>query len=327
MLVTGASGFVGRWVARCLTSVGADVVLAARDEPAMMEVARDYGIEGRVVAVDLSEEGDVDRLVRDVSPAITFHLAGYGVDPQERDAQEARRLNAFSVRWIAEAVSRWGRPAWRGHQLIHTGTALEYGVAPGNLDEATDCVPTTVYGSSKLEGTLALLERCSRGDLRATTARLFTVYGPGEHPSRLLPSLIQAGRDGREIALTAGTQRRDFTYVADVATGLLRLGVAESPPAFLVNLATGQLTTVRAFVETAAPIVGLPGDRLQFGVVPSRPEEMQHEAVTVARLQRVTSWQPGTDVSRGVRATVEILSSLWKPAGGMRLPSPLPSPR
>ena len=82
--------------------------------------------------------------------------------------------------------------------------------------------------------------------MRAVTARLFTVYGPGEHCGRLLPSLIEAARAEKPLELTAGTQLRDLTYVEDVAEGLLRLGLAQAEPGSVVNLATGHLTMVRS---------------------------------------------------------------------------------
>jgi nucleoside-diphosphate-sugar epimerase len=307
-LVTGASGFIGRWVARALVRAGADVVVTARDADALHALRRDYEIRGTTAVVDLSDEAALEALVRDVAPAVTFHLAGYGVDPTERDAAEARRINALSVGWIADAIARWGDRSWRGAQLIHAGTALEYGAAKGNLSEGTAPHPTTVYGLTKLEGAMSLMERCARGDLRAVSARLFTVYGPGEHQARLLPSLIKAAHRGERIALTSGAQRRDFTYVEDVAEGLLRVGVAEAPAGCLVNVATGELTTVRSFVEIAARILGLPTGHLDFGALPDRREEMAHDPVTIARLRRLTSWQPGVGIAEGVRATVAFLA-------------------
>ncbi|NIP76477.1 MAG: NAD-dependent epimerase/dehydratase family protein, partial [Xanthomonadales bacterium] len=67
--------------------------------------------------------------------------------------------------------------------------------------------PTTLYGRSKLAGTLQFRRACQRTGLRGLTARLFTVYGPGEHPGRLLPSLIEAAETDEPLELTAGLQK------------------------------------------------------------------------------------------------------------------------
>jgi nucleoside-diphosphate-sugar epimerase len=136
------------------------------------------------------------------------------------------------------------------------------------------------------------------------TARLFTVYGPGEHAGRLLPSILAAHRSGESLPLTEGLQQRDFTYVEDVAEGLLRLGLASVESGEAINLATGHLTTVRQFVESAAGVLGMPADRLLFGSVPVRAEEMAHDPVSIRRLEQRTGWRPPTGIRDGIGRAV-----------------------
>jgi nucleoside-diphosphate-sugar epimerase len=147
------------------------------------------------------------------------------------------------------------------------------------------------------------MECAARTGVHATVARLFTVYGPGEHRGRLLPSLLEAATGDGPVPLTAGTQQRDFTWVGDVVEGLLRLGALGGEPPGLVNLATGRLVTVREFVERAAAVLRIAPERLRFGALPTRPEEMAHDDVSVARLERLTGWRPATSIEEGVRRT------------------------
>ena len=173
--------------------------------------------------------------------------------------------------------------------------------------------PTTRYGITKLAGTKAV-ERCAIATgLLATTARLFTVYGAGEHEGRLVPTLVAAAQHGRDIDLSLGTQRRDFTFVEDVAEGLLRLGAAQGEPGWTINLATGSLLTVRKFSEIAARVLRLRDGQLHFGALPTRPDEMAHEVVTTARCRALLGWRPGTLPEAGLRATEAFLN-----ARGMR---------
>src|SRR5262249_10879150 len=150
-----------------------------------------------------------------------------------------------------------------------------------------------------------LEQACKVQGLKGVTARLFTVYGPGEHQGRLLPSLLESARTGMPLQLTAGPQRRDFTYVEDVAEGLLRLGLVVAQPGAIVNLPTGQLTSVRCFVEQAASLLHISPDQLHFGALPTRLEEMVHSEVTHERLRRLIAWMPPTDIMTGVRRTVD----------------------
>jgi nucleoside-diphosphate-sugar epimerase len=146
--------------------------------------------------------------------------------------------------------------------------------------------------------------------VKCVTARLFTVYGPGEHAGRLLPSLLDAANRSTPLALTAGRQQRDFTYVEDVAERLLQLACAAAPPGQIVNLATGRLTTVRTFAEIAGEILGIEPSHLQFGMIPTRAEEMEHAVVSVERLRQLVGDVPSTCIAEGIRETVGFLSAL-----------------
>ncbi len=304
MLVLGASGFIGRWVARRLSAAGAAVTCAVRNVVAMRAVAAAYEIHGRVVTVDLTHDVSVAALFEVHRPVVTFNLTGYGIDRSERDAGMAHRVNAELVGRLATLSTQADAPGWTGARLVHTGSALEYGLIGGSLPEDSDPAPTTLYGQTKLAGTRLLRDHPAR---RSVTARLFTVYGPGEHAGRLLPSLLAARGSGGSMALSVGTQRRDFTYVDDVAEGLLRLGTCASVLGGLVNLATGTTHSVRQFAETAAAVLGIPVGRLDFGALPQRDDEMPHGAVSLDRLRQSIAWVPRTTIADGVRRTATFL--------------------
>lgn len=300
VLLLGGGGFIGRWVAARLLDAGADLRVTTRD-PAKLASRR--GSLGVPVEVDLSRTGAAADLVRMLRPSITFNLAGYGVDPLERDEALAARINHKLVQELAEASASVPDPEWRGQQLIHTGSGAEYGVVEGRISEATRPRPLTAYGRTKLAGTEAVSRAARSGALRAASARLFTVYGPGERPERLLPSLMAAARNRSELALTAGEQRRDFTYVGDVAEGLLRLGLSDEEGLGPINLATGRVETVRRFAERAAAVLGLDPGLLHFGALPVRLDDTMHGEVSVDRLRQIAGWVPDTSIEEGVRRT------------------------
>ncbi len=303
VLVTGAAGFIGRWVARHLTNQGADLHLAVLETAPAEPVLVRWGARGTLIAADLTDDAALRALIERVRPAIVFNLAGYGVNPAERDEALAQAVNTRLPEVLAEAMAMVQLPAWAGCRIVHVGSALEYGTAAGDLREDTTPTPTTLYGTTKLRGTETLLAAADRHRLPAVVARLFTVYGPGEIARRLLPTLLAAREHDLPIPLTAGGQLRDFTYVDEVAAGLLRLGAVPATPAVPVNVATGRLTSVRDFTTTAARVLGLPVGRLRFGELPTRPEEMHHDPVNVERLRALTGWQPSMDVAAGVAAT------------------------
>lgn len=305
VLVLGASGFIGHRVVAMLAGHGASVTAAIRRETAS-EPLLHTGAE-RTVVCDAADPDAIRSLVGDSRPAITFNVAGYGVDRAENDECPANEINAMLPARLAACLATERLPPWSGLRLVHVGSALEYGRAGGDLRESTPPEPGTLYGRTKLAGTVSMGERARESGLPAVTARLFTVYGPGEHAGRLLPTLLDTVRTGEPVDLTAGMQRRDFVYVDDVAEGLLRLGLSDVQPGEVVNLAMGELTTVRSFVERAAHVLGIRPALLRFGLLETRPEEMNHEPVSIERLRALTGWSPTIQIEDGVlRALTEV---------------------
>ncbi len=305
-VVLGASGFIGQWVARYLHELGAEVYPVLRDVHRAPALFSTKTLCERTIAADVLDLAALRTHMAAAQPAIVFNLAGYGVDPTERDPFLAEQINARLPAALCDWLAGWDASGWDGQRLMHVGSAAEYGAAAGDLREDTLARPTTLYGRTKLAGSSEVAARCAGSGLHGLTARLFTVYGPGEHPGRLLPSLLACARTGELLPLTTGLQRRDFTYVEDVAEGLLRLGLAHAAPGEIVNLATGRLTTVRTFIETAAEILRIPADRLQFGALPARPDEMQHDPVNVTKLCQHANWRPGMEIHEGILNTVAL---------------------
>jgi len=269
----------------------------ALGEPGRADVAR-----GLALARDLGRLGST---LGDLAPAIVFNLVGYGVDPEERsrpDERDATLLNAALPATLAEALDPVST-GWTGRRVVHAGSVFEYGRIGGDLAEHSPPRPEGLYGITKLAGTQGLAAACRRCGIPGLTARLCQLYGPGEPPGRLLPMLIAARTSGQLETMSQGTQRKDFTYVEDVAEGLLRLGATSGPPGEIVNLATGRLLSVRDFVLTAARLLPLPIDLLRFDN-PAPDNELVHEPISIARLRELTEWSPGTTIDEGIRRTI-----------------------
>ena len=304
-LVLGASGFIGSWTARALHGRGANVIVSARDAQRVRDAFAPFGWSPRIEVADLTEPGAVTRLVRTTRPAIVFNLAGYGVDRSERDPSLMTQLNSRLVAELCEALAAPSEAIWTGVRLVHSGSAAEYGPVEGRIVETSDERPISEYGRTKLEGTRLIQQSCVTSGLSAVVARLFTVYGPGDYPSKILNALMRTAKTGEPLELTGGRQRRNFTYVGDVAEGLLRLGLSAPAPGEVVHLAGAFVVSVREFAETAGAVLGLDPALLQFGALPDREDEMWHGEVDCARLQALISWAPRTGIREGIRRSWE----------------------
>lgn len=304
VLVTGATGFIGAAVARRVAACGPQLWLAGRDGERLNAVAADCAGAAGCLA-DLSRPGEFARVYREARPAVVINLAGYGVDRDERDPLLAAALNTQLPAEMATTMAQDRECDWGGMRLVHAGSSFEYGRVDGPVREDSPARPISDYGRSKLAGAGKVLDARQLLGLRGVVARLFIVYGPGEHPTRLLPSLIGLAGAAGTLRLTAGQQRRDFTYVGDVAEGLLRLGLAGPCPG-VVNLATGAHTSVREFAECAAELLGLWPQQLQFGALPYREDEVAQGPADISLLRGTLNWAPRFTVREGIRETIRM---------------------
>ena len=290
-LVLGSSGFIGRWVARSLTASGAELHLTVRDAERAAAVFPVFGISGTLHTIDLDNEIAVRDLIRTVRPMVTFNLAGYGIDRLERDGDTAFRINARLVEIVGEALTDAADRGWSGCHLIHVGSALEYGAvqrrsgggdpSPAHddcMDEPSSKGPERLATGCAGRGSLRGVQRpgCSRSTGRASMKGVSCP--PCSRPRSGSRSRCSSPRADR---------MRDFCYVGDVAEGSATTRpVGRLKPGEVVNLARGELTTVSDGSPRLPPACwpSIPS-RLQFGAIPSRDEEMQHDPVSVARLR------------------------------------------
>src|SRR5436190_10843633 len=121
-VVLGASGYIGRWVARKLCEAGSYPYLVVRDAARARDIFERYDVRGEVIEADLLDPAALPEIYNRIRPAVTFNLAGYGVDPSQRDERLVYRINAELPQALCEAIARAGNAAGRGQHLVHTGS-------------------------------------------------------------------------------------------------------------------------------------------------------------------------------------------------------------
>jgi len=302
VVILGAAGFIGNWVSRRLFEAGAKLHFVVRNEQVAKNLHEKCNIKGIYHEIDLLDSQEqLEKLFSEINPAIVFNLCGYGVDRSERNESNSFLINETLVKTVCDSLGKHHDKQWTGQQFIHVGSALEYGEDRSDLNESGFSQPSTLYGRSKLAGTLQMIDGCKENYLKGITARLFMVYGIGEHDGRLLPSLLALKNAPKVMPLTDGSQVRDFTYVEDVVEGLLRLGAIEISQYQIVNLASGQLHSVKKFINKIVDEFEIDRALLKFGELPTRAEEMSHLPVTNKRLKTLINWVPSGDLNESIK--------------------------
>jgi nucleoside-diphosphate-sugar epimerase len=290
ILVTGASGFVGRAVVPLLADASFEVhaIHRSRAAPAVPGV--------RAHRLDLvGDDGAVEALVADVAPTHLLHLAWYTESGAYWSSEENVDWLAAGLRMIRAFAAAGGRRA------VLVGTCAEYDPAAGVCVEgATPLRPTTLYGACKNSLRAVAEAHALTAGYSSAWARLFYAYGPGEPPERLVPSLVRGILAGTSVDLSHGRQRRDFLFVDDVAAALVRL--LESDLEGAINVGSGRAVSVRDLADTIAGRLGGTAD-LRFGARGTAVVDPPLVVADTARLRDELGWTPAVELVEGIDRT------------------------
>ena len=303
VLVTGATGFVGRHLVRHLADDSACEVIALSRRDTSMPA----GVTMQSIA-DASPH-DLDAwtaIVAQARPDAIVHLAAAGVSPDQRDALQLVATNTVWPATLLAAASACGVKV-----AIIAGSSAEYARSRADtpLAENAPLESDRLYGASKAAGGLLALSVAASLGMRVAVLRLFNVYGSGEAPHRLVPSIADAARDLRPIALSAGTQVRDFVAIDDACdaiaialAGLTRGDLARGA----YNVCSGIGTSVATFASTAVHALGADPALLRFGALPMRPDDLPWLVGDPTRFTSATGWRPRLDLAAGVARALDI---------------------
>jgi nucleoside-diphosphate-sugar epimerase len=295
VLVTGASGFVGRWSLEPLLARGADVHALQRHTPP--------AIDGVVAhAVDLHDREAVETLMRRVRPTHLLHFAWIATPGVYLTSLD----NPLWLRSSLQVVDTF--LANGGSRVVVAGTVAEYDWGAGVCSEpTTPCRPATLYAACK-HAQYEVLERWSaQVGFSFAEGRLFWTYGPEESPERLVPGMIHASLSHRPFQLRYPAQVRDYLHVADVGAAFSALLASEVQGA--VNIGSGEgvaLSRLGEIVgeETGEGLVIQPGD-----VGANDPAPLVF--ADASRLTRDVGFTPRYRLEQGIRNTV----AWWKDHG------------
>ncbi len=293
VLVTGATGFIGSWAVRALLDRDHEVIGTFRPgrvpPPDLTGHARFVGWPA-----ELDDPVAVETLAREAHAEVTVHMAWYAEPATYLRSPRNMDSLATTVR-LARALHDSGC-----RRIVAAGTCVEY--APKNRPQV-ESDPTearTLYAACKHAARMAMQALADEVKTQFAWARIFHLHGPGDHPARLLPSIVHQLRRGLAVELTDGTQVRDHLHVADVGTAIASIATSDATGIF--NVCSGEPVTLRQVVEAVAGEVGRP-DLLRFGARPHRPQELMFLVGDPTRLKGL-GWAPRFTLIDGLRDAI-----------------------
>jgi nucleoside-diphosphate-sugar epimerase len=297
LLVTGANGFIGRF---CLP------ILAGFEVHAVSRQL--HSGQGAIWhQADILEEAQRNSLLASIRPSHLLHLAWV-------TTHGSYWMSTENLQWVESSLALLRAfHEHGGRRTVIAGTCAEYDWKFGLCSEwTTPCNPRTLYGTCKNSLRNICDSFAALVGHSLAWGRVFFVYGPGEKPERLVPSVIQSLLAGAPAHCTAGTQRRDFLYVADAAdafVSLLRRDDVVGP----VNIGSGEAIPIADVVNCVARQIGSPG-LLRLGALPMSQDDPPLLVADSGRLAREVGWSPKFTLDGGLAATID----WWKVKPGVK---------
>jgi len=295
VLVTGASGFIGRHSLQFLRERGFEVhATACRRQPDFHEIRWHHS--------DLTDPTQLRATIAEVRPSHLLHFAWYAVPKDYRTSSE----NLLWVQSTIDLVKVFNEHG--GKRAVLAGTCFEYDSRYGFCSELlTPLKPNTFYGLCKAGTGEILRSYAETCGISLAWGRIFFLYGPYEEHGRLVPTVVKALLTREQVNTSHGQQLRDFMHVADVANGFAAL--LDCDVKGPVNIGTGIPTPVASIVNILSDILG--GRSLvRFGAISVPADDPPLLVADTRKLNAEVGFKPQIGLVAGLEETV----AWWKAA-------------
>lgn len=289
VLITGATGFIGRNVVNELIKRGYEVHSLVYPPFAPSQDGL-FQYE-----MNLMDKNAVDKFLEEHHFDNLIHLAWY--------VGKGCQTSEVNLDWVSLSLNLLKQFHKNGgKRCLLTGSMSEYDYRYGFMTE--DFTPLDnefLYGKSKAALYKMAKDFCNSNNLDFKWARLFNVYGPNERDARLMPSVINSMLKGEDVKVSTCTKYQDYLHVEDIARGIVEL--FESKVQGAVNICSGEPVKLRNIVEKIAKITDFKGNIL-WGAIPTYFEEPLVVGNN-SRLKNEVGFIPKYTLDEGLKATVD----------------------
>lgn len=297
ILITGASGFIGAKLVRKLYKDN-QVFTLSRILSNKWRL-QDIQNEIKDFQIELDNLPRLSKIISLVKPEIIFHLAGYGGYSFQSDPQKIVKVNinhTFNLLQASQSINY--------EALIITGSSSEYGYKNSRMKENDNLEPVSFYAASKAGMTHLARVFGKTYQKPVIIVRPFSVYGPYEEPSRLIPRVIIRCLTGRDVLLTKGEESHDFIFIEDFLDGLIKICQnAGKLSGGIINLGGGRQISTRELAHLIKKLTSSKS-KLLWGKYPNRIWDSKYWLADISFAKKILNWVPRHSLEEGLKKTI-----------------------
>ncbi len=291
VLVTGATGFIGRHCLNTLLRKGYEVHAVSGSTSFQVSSTVKWH------AVDLLNRTLIKSLISNIRPIYLLHFAWYAVPGQYWTSNE----NFAWVQSSLELLKQFHQ--FGGKRVVMAGTCAEYNWDYGYCSEfITPNLYNSAYSVCKASLQKMLSVYSESNDLSSAWGRIFFLYGPYEPLRRLVSSVIVSLLKEEKASCSHGNQFRDYLYVQDVADAFVAL--LESEVEGPVNIGSGEPIQLKSIIKNIAEELNRE-DLVEFGTFNQSAKEPFLVVADRERLLNEVGWSPKWGINEGLQVTID----------------------
>lgn len=302
IVATGATSFVGCGAVKELLHRGHEVCAVLRKDSKKTELLKEAGAYPANLTIVQADLGELDCLT-DLLPKpcdVFLHMGWRGAGSDSRKQNEIQEQSVEDALHAVSVAKKLGCK-----RFLFTGSQAEYGVHDTLMGEETECRPTSPYGKAKLAVRERAEKLCRELSLDYGHARIFSTYGPGDHPWSLISTCVDTFLAGGQMQLSSCTQKWNFMYIEDAGRALADLCEYEGQlldEGCVYNLGGPMEETapLREFVEKLYALCGKQGG-FTYGVRPPNAEGVVNLIPDIRKMERVLGWKPEISFEEGMK--------------------------
>ncbi len=293
VLITGASGFIGRHLLRYLKTQGAQVIGLDKESS---------NTEG-IISCNLENKHALDTIFQRYSFFACYHLAAIAiVEKGQEIPYQTLKSNLLSTLNILELCR-----LKNVQRIIIASTSHVYGDAPIPTSEDEPPRPSRPYETSKTCTDLIAQSYADTFSLPVLIPRFVNIYGPGDRNiTRLIPKTIMNILIKNKVTMWGGNALREYLYIDDAIHAydlLAQISDKNLGNNRIYNFGTGKLVSVKTVIDT---IISLSQRKVRISkILAGRNDELPVQQVSWDKASRVLDWHPMIELSDGLAKTID----------------------